>query len=976
MTMETTPMAMEGLEATSPVAEKRHVLVRKLSLASELETMASSGAFVRAVQENRPEVDVCRTILQKKTGKRTLDDIHVVDKLYQSIELGVYDQKGAFVFEQDDPGDSFYMVFRGQAVEIMTREKRKAVTSIGMDNKRSNIHVAFLNPGDSFGERALLYDTDRRAASAVISSNYAELIFINRGVFTDLLKESQDADTTGSTLEITRRFRTNKDIIRNIFMRQSAQRSEKDLKFAVEYLKGVKFFSRFSFEVRKQLCKVMKLISAVTNTILFEEGQVGRHFYIIFSGSVEVSVRTKNRFDENTENVVSRLAEGESFGELALSEDNGVRRATVICADFCELLVLGQDQYEPLIKKYQNEYNALYAQMLRKNAYFIGPEWDDNTIEGMCSVMTEKHIPFRGEICKQGSRASEMFIITRGECVIVHEGKHPITGQPQQYELGRYGPNSVLGCAEASAGKFNDIHTRDYSIIAQSPVKMLVLSRFDIFHLMSPEARASLQRSALGYMRESIESRALKTVAWERYRQEYLTEILSAKEKQKGIGAGRGPISSNTLSKSSSVPVIPSAKALKSLVEPCALVLEVRHSPSRAQSRKLGRIQSPEKAQSERSENSAPGPKPETTAETEARRRHTVPTDLNGTESEAKNLLPVTIQEEDTEVSRDEGSNAEQDSVALTPIRKPRMTRRNSLVKSRTMAVLETVPDPALRRVPSNMDHGNSKLASAALTAPPIWTPIHGVCQPFSVLGFRKERPRPRKITSVNSIKAARSSLLVTSSMKASAAALTEATAATTVSHDEPLVAAFRVMGKFCELYEALNLFAHVCTLETTPPPGKDTSRFAIYKDDEMTMALENFFSGVGSNATPYQYRALDLQHPNAHRFACVSVSLETPTRVIENVSVHVYQCCPTAQSAVRFAKQMSASTLATMTLYVVPLFEWIPLADLDRFDARNADLELAFESILAPTAFNVLSTWKARKEAIKKARMHTLHRK
>lgn len=215
------------------------------------------------------------------------------------------------------------------------------------------------------------------------------------------MRESQSGSSTGNSLEISKRFRSNKDIIRNIFLRNSSQRSEKDLKFAVEYLKGVKFFSRFSFEVRKQLCKAMRLISAVTNTVLFEEGQVGKHFYIIFSGCVEVSVRAKNRFEETSENVVSRLAEGDYFGELALSEENGIRRATVVCADYCELLVLGRDQYGPLIKKYQNEYHAQYAHLLRQNPYFIGPEWDDNTIEGMCSVMTEKYIPFKGEICKQ-----------------------------------------------------------------------------------------------------------------------------------------------------------------------------------------------------------------------------------------------------------------------------------------------------------------------------------------------------------------------------------------------------------------------------------------------------------------------------------------------------------------------------------------------------------------------------------------------
>lgn len=45
------------------------------------------------------------------------------------------------------------MVFRGQ-VEILQ-----------MDDMRNRTHVAYLGPGDSFGERALLYESDRRAGT-------------------------------------------------------------------------------------------------------------------------------------------------------------------------------------------------------------------------------------------------------------------------------------------------------------------------------------------------------------------------------------------------------------------------------------------------------------------------------------------------------------------------------------------------------------------------------------------------------------------------------------------------------------------------------------------------------------------------------------------------------------------------------------------------------------------------------------------
>ncbi|GAB9462837.1 hypothetical protein Gpo141_00000320 [Globisporangium polare] len=147
-------------------------------------------------------------------------------------------------------------------------------------------------------------------------------------------------------------------------------------------------------------------------------------------------------------------------------------------------------------------------------------------------------------------------------------------------------------------------------------------------------------------------------------------------------------------------------------------------------------------------------------------------------------------------------------------------------------------------------------------------------------------------------------------------------------------------------------------------------------------MVLENFFSTepateppqseppvVQPSSGPYQFRAADLLHGNGQRFACVSVILEVPATVIENVTVHVYQCFPTLQSAVRFAKQMIASTLTAASLYIVPLFDWIPVSEIDRFDAKNSDLEQALETVMDNGPSSYRSTWKARKDAVKKAR-------
>ncbi|ETN24236.1 hypothetical protein, variant 3 [Phytophthora nicotianae INRA-310] len=962
---------------------------RRRSLASQMEEMTSDGAFMRVIARKGPQVNLCRTMLHKPTGKRTLEDIHVLkslfgsskllqffsnldafklDRLYQSLELVAYAEKGAYVFHEGDDGDSFYLVYTGR-VEVVKKEVGNPTRPNG------TIHLAFLGPGDTFGERALLSSTDVRSASVIISTAPTELVFINRVVFSELLKESHDSSNTANTLEITKRFRSNKDIVRNIFMRSSAQRSEKDLKFAVEYLKSVKFFSRFSFEV-------------------------GRHFYIIFSGCVDVSVRTKNRFDETKESVVSRLGEG-------------------------------RDEYEPLIKKYQNEYHAQYAQMLRKNPYFIGPEWDDNTIEGMCSVMTEKYIPFKGEICKQGSRASELFIVTRGECRIIHEGKHPITNARQIYELGRYGPNSVLGCAEASAGKFNDIFIREYSILAESPMKILVLSRFDIFHLMSADARASLQRSSNGYIRESIQSRAIKSLAWEKYKKSFIGSVM-AENQHHLFGTYRGghsdgaviPTQSSTmLGKSQSAPLLPLSDA-RTLVDPGSLMLERRRGVGKTSAAKVVRSTSGSQSSDQQNnresaksasgvdepqtgngspppvENSDRSPIPQENGNIKATRSASgssllrrgssvTPAKLQQAGNRAK--LPPVAHEDSTpstqssltrynsskslnrRVNGADGSNVEKSARSLLPAVSPiKEANEESSSTKEYRSDLRRCGRVRAEKIDNTISGAKNGPAGTstgvAANAATIWDPVHGVCQPFAVLGFMKEqatRPASRGMSLSLS-----SAGKLSKSAKSAADQLRKVAAAVSAAgHAE--FTRFRVFGKFRDIDDALNLFRQICAVEKTAgqSDGQDCSRFAIYKEDEMTMALENFPSVITGEAKGpifAQFSAADLPQATGQRFACVSVSLQSPRPAcIEAIVVHVYQCFPTPQSAVRFARQVAATLLAPGALSIVPLFEWIPLTELERFDARNNDLEQELE--LAMRRGGRESTWKARKEAIKK---------
>lgn len=617
--------------------------------------------------------------------------------------------------------------------------------------------------------------------------------------------------------------------------------------------------------------------------------------------------------------------------------------------------------------------------------------------------------------------------------------------------------------ARASAGRFNDIFVRDYSVFAESPVKILVLSRFDIFHLMSPEARESLQRSAAGFVRESIESRALKTIAWERYRKKFLEDFIASKRKS-GIGSERGP---SRLSKSTSTPALPTEKAVKQLVEPGCLMMERHHATfgfgnrpdtkldflfqannDLKPARKLSRSDESKKAavpeaaedelqrrqfdsllssSSEEEDDFSPLPSC-SPAKSKVKKPRRYSLNASGPEmSDAlfvmedlkKKLINIADDTEPSESLRRETSVDSRNQEAEAPDssdghdhipirRKTTISMQAGLSRSRTLATLNPLEgglpplhydnplhDPSItsghhdryRSTKSLKPDRLSEISSPALkvptttVVPAIWNPVHGVCQPFCLLGFMKEKVdlKANSSSSKPRIKHSAESRKVTTSSAMNGSSSLD------VHHPakaRDFVIAFRVFGKFRDLNETLHIFRLVCGLERVPPPEKDTGRFAVYKEDEITMVLENFFStdfvpetpqsespGVLPSSGPYQFRAADLLHGNGQRFACVSVILEVPATVIENVTVHVYQCFPTLQSAVRFAKQMIASTLTAASLYIVPLFDWIPVSEIDRFDAKNSDLEQALEMVMDNGPSSYRSTWKARKDAIKKAR-------
>ena len=126
-----------------------------------------------------------------------------------------------------------------------------------------------------------------------------------------------------------------------------------------EYLDHLQKVPIFHGLNRKQLATVAKQGTAVevrAGNQVIREGERGEEFFVVLSGKLSVTAG-------GTEYAV--LGEGEFFGELALF-DPAPRDATVTAVTPCQLLVIGSQQFSPLLEDVPNLARKVTAGLARR----------------------------------------------------------------------------------------------------------------------------------------------------------------------------------------------------------------------------------------------------------------------------------------------------------------------------------------------------------------------------------------------------------------------------------------------------------------------------------------------------------------------------------------------------------------------------------------------------------------------------------
>ncbi|KAA6420636.1 MAG: Cyclic nucleotide-binding domain containing [Trebouxia sp. A1-2] len=162
--------------------------------------------------------------------------------------------------------------------------------------------------------------------------------------------------------------------------------------------------------VRLELCKYMGHAAFAAGETIFKQGDTGEHFYIILTGAVDVSVHDDDA--EKEDKVVAHLLAGASFGELALMQGHGQRRATCHCSQKTELFVVNIKDFKRILQPLQQDTLQSKIAFLQQVPMF--QTLPASVVESLAVVLTEKVLPPKTVVFYQGNEVEDLFFIQRG----------------------------------------------------------------------------------------------------------------------------------------------------------------------------------------------------------------------------------------------------------------------------------------------------------------------------------------------------------------------------------------------------------------------------------------------------------------------------------------------------------------------------------------------------------------------------------
>ena len=236
-----------------------------------------------------------------------------------------------------------------------------------------------------------------------------------------------------------------------------------------EALKNQYLFQGLSTEDMEMMYSKLKFYEVPANQVIFEQGSIGKKFYIIEKGAVKIHINGKEK---------DGLKPGQTFGEMALLT-NAKRRATLTTAEPTFLWGMGREQFRAAVRVI-NKKNFEVNKNFISNLSIFSFLKEDQLVQLTESLVQQDYSHNKRIIC-EGDEGLLMYIIKSGKAVAKIKGI-------EKYRIGQgemFGENVVLG----------DNLIRNASVYSDGQTCVLSISREAIISIIGENFKETVYRT-------------------------------------------------------------------------------------------------------------------------------------------------------------------------------------------------------------------------------------------------------------------------------------------------------------------------------------------------------------------------------------------------------------------------------------------------------------------------------------------------
>jgi cAMP-dependent protein kinase regulator len=254
----------------------------------------------REVNKSKDQITRIRDKMSQSFLFSALDDSGL-ETVIMAMEEKLFKQ-GETVIKQGENGDVLYLIEKGTLDCFKILKKGEDMT-----------FLKTYQPGEAFGELALLYNAPR--AATIIAKEESLLWALDRETFNHIVKDA------------------------------AMKKRDKYEKF----LRSVEILSSIDNYELAQISDALKVEKVKKGDYIIRQKEEGDKFYIIEDGEAYASFTKLN----GTEERVMDYKQGSYFGELALIK-NDLRAANVVAETDCKLLAIDRKSFKRLLGPIEN----------------------------------------------------------------------------------------------------------------------------------------------------------------------------------------------------------------------------------------------------------------------------------------------------------------------------------------------------------------------------------------------------------------------------------------------------------------------------------------------------------------------------------------------------------------------------------------------------------------------------------------------